>query len=367
MALKILHVNDHGVSVPRIINSAKTAKSRDNHVYFCGSSLYSYLEGNSIFDKSYNIGWVNKKWLWLKWPAIKKSLGQVLDELRPDLIHCHNIFAAKVVSEFDYPFIMDDHELFSLEFKASIHNSASRIIPNVQFRLASYMCSIWEKKIAERAPIITISQEIANVYRKMSNKVFVVPNFPTTDAIPIGSNILLHASPDNMVSVYFGADRESNPHEFRNISGLHNTFRSSVDIGSLVRIGIETNTEPNIESLGFLPIREAYEIMQERCHIGLVPWKPHWFHKYCSPSKAYEYAHCGLYVMVTHNLQEVVSTMDSHCDTYGDFTELTEKLRYLKNNPDELNNRRKATLDYARRHLTWEKHEQKILDAYKCC
>ncbi|HEV8405028.1 MAG TPA: glycosyltransferase [Nitrososphaera sp.] len=365
MTLKILHVNDHGLSVPRILNSAKTAKEQGNQVFFCGSSLYSYLS-NSIFDKTFDIGWTNKKWLWIKWRAIKKQLKHVLDEIRPDIIHAHNVFAAKVVSEFDYPFIMDDHELFSLEFKASMYHTFSAVVPDAQFRLASFMCARWEKSIAERAPIITISEEIAKVYRMLTSRVFLVPNFPASNDIPNPTSIN-HARPEDISSAYLGADTEENPHQFRDITGLHDTFRKSNEIGKLVNIGINRPTEENISSLGFLPLNEAYQSLQNRCHIGLIPWKPHWFHKYCSPSKAFEYAHCGLYVMVTHQLDEVANTLGPHCTTFRDYSELADNLKYFKEHTEELNEKRKSALEFAKKNLIWEKYEQNVLDAYKCC
>ena len=40
----------------------------------------------------------------------KKQLERVLKETRPDVIYAHNIFSAKMVSEFEIPFVYDDHE-----------------------------------------------------------------------------------------------------------------------------------------------------------------------------------------------------------------------------------------------------------------
>ena len=44
----------------------------------------------------------------------KKQLGKVMRESKPDLVHAHNIFSAKIISEFDIPFVFDDHEYTSV-------------------------------------------------------------------------------------------------------------------------------------------------------------------------------------------------------------------------------------------------------------
>ncbi len=363
MALKILHVNDVGLNDPRIVNSALSAKKQGHHVYFCGGKIFSYLT-SPIFEKTFNINWVHKKWLIVKWRSIRKQFVKVLEEINPDIIHAHDIFAAKMVSEFGYPFVLDDHEFYSLEFKASMNAYGDGLGRNIEFKLASWLTARWEKFVAEKAPVITVSQQIANEYRKITNKVSVVPNFPLEDAKmnPMAFN---YANSTNLTSVYIGNDTEEKPHQFRNIVGLYDVFRNH-DVGKLVRIGVAYPKEEKIESIGFVPLHEAYQTMYS-CHVGLIPWKPHWFHKYCNPNKAYEYAHCGLYVMTTENLEEIISTFGEHCDTFKDYDELVEKLSYFKHNPEVLNKVRERTLDFAKKNLVWERHEHKILEAYKSC
>lgn len=362
--MKILHLNDHGVSAPRIVNSAKTGKDAGNEVYFCGSTLYDYIK-DPVFEKTYHIGWGSKKEILTKWRSIKKQIGQMLDELRPDIIHAHDIFAARMAAEFDYPFVFNDHELFSKEFQASVQNRPSTLVADMQFRLIAKRCSEWERLVAERAPIITVAEATVVDYKEMTGKVFVVPNFPRRGTIK--EHELGGATPSSLTSVYLGADTEEKTTKFREITGLYDCFRNNNDIGKLVRIGVDHPNDQNIQSLGFLPLKDGYRVMQERCHIGLVPWKPHWFHPYCGPSKAYEYAHCGLALIVTPELHEIIDRMEGHIETFGNYDELAEKMRYFKDHPEELNALRKASVEHARENLVWEKHEQKILDAYKLC
>jgi glycosyltransferase involved in cell wall biosynthesis len=43
------------------------------------------------------------------------------------------------------------------------------------------------------------------------------------------------------------------------------------------------------------------------------------------------------------------------------------KLCYLQQHPEELHKLRKRTQELAREKLTWEKHENQIISAYKAC
>jgi len=102
-----------------------------------------------------------------------------------------------------------------------------------------------------------------------------------------------------------------------------------------------------------------------RNSIGLIPWKKHWSHPFLNPNKAYEYAHAGLFVMLTSDLKSVANTLEDNCLTFEDYYDLASKLEYFRSNTDELYERRLKIFNYARKNLFWEKHEQKIMDAYK--
>jgi len=84
-----------------------------------------------------------------------------------------------------------------------------------------------------------------------------------------------------------------------------------------------------------------------------------------NPNKAYEYAHAGLFVMVTSDLTSVIRTLGDNCLTFEDYDDLTSKLEYFKTNMDELYKKRVKIFNYARGNLVWEKHDKKIIDAYK--
>jgi hypothetical protein len=99
--------------------------------------------------------------------------------------------------------------------------------------------------------------------------------------------------------------------------------------------------------------------------IGLMPWKKHWFHRYVSPNKAYEYAHAGLFVMYTSSLEPVKEYLLDNCLTFRDYEEMVSHLDYFKDNLEELYRKRIKSFEFARANLLWENYEKNILYAYK--
>jgi len=99
--------------------------------------------------------------------------------------------------------------------------------------------------------------------------------------------------------------------------------------------------------------------------IGLIPWKKHWSHPFLNPNKAYEYAHAGLFVMLTSDLTSVIHTLGDNCLTFENYDDLALKLQYFKTNVDELYEKRVKVFNSARQNLVWEKHEKNIIEAYK--
>lgn len=375
--LKVLHINDSGLDSPRIVNAAMTGKKAGYEVYFCGAS-YSSSPQSDIFAGQRQITFTNKArlgrpvasflnhWPWYPYPSealrVSRQLSDVVDQIRPDLIHAHNIFAGHYASSFGIPMVLDDHELYSVETKAQYDKAKA---PNtlIKSKIKVGRWEKYEKNLGERHPIITVSEKIADHHRQYCKRVFVVPNYPLQDAIKIKN--FSKATKTNMQSVYLGRDSIKNPTSFRDISHLHNIFSGNREVGNLARIGVKMPPASKITCFGLIHMQEAYSIMQRQCHIGLVPWRRHWFHEYCVPNKVYEYAHCGLWVITIDDIIPVIKDFGSLCDTFGNYSELSDLLEYYNNQPDELNEKRLLSLKHARKNLIWEKLEHRILEAYR--
>lgn len=364
--LKILHVSDGGINDPRIIKAALTGKKNNYDVYFCGT------KSNQKFDNIFrDVRWIRDKdttvrrlgLMFGNAMILEKHLNKAIEEIRPDIIHAHNIFVARYAANFGIPLIFDDHEFYSMAIKAKFEKVTSIKI-RIKKYVINYLSKIWkdwEKELATNHPVITVSKPIADYYKQFTNNVFVVQNYPSKDAIKIDT---INDSSRETCSVYVGMDSNSNYKSYRDISGLHEIFNKP-NTGKLIRIGVNEPNNARIRSLGYVPMHEVFKIMHEQCNIGLLPWKRHWFHKYCNPNKVYEYAYCGLWLLTINDIPSIINDFDSLCDTFSNYNELEDILKYYNEHTDELYEKRNAIFRHAINNLIWENVEGRILEAYK--
>lgn len=376
----------------RIEKSAITASKWGHEVFFGGKRSDDYT--GKTFSKVYEINWTPPARLGIPfyWHSVKKQVEKVLREVRPDIVHAHNIFSAKMMlSEFGLPLVFDDHEywikysnVFSEMSKLTIleqqskRNGNNNTIQLLQTRIkkvlrthyAIRLWPKWERELVSSVPTITVSDRIAEGLRSIANtgnnssRVFVVPNFPANEEVKNLPKPHFHTK---LSCVYAGSDgqaKEKRPN--RDIDGLADVFESH-DIGTLNIIGwSERSTTGKITYKGFLPRQEMYNEMSKHS-IGLIPWKKHWTHAYSSPNKAYEYAHVGLFVMCTSTFETVTENLKENCITFEDYEQLASQLEYFKENLEELYRKRLKIFEFARNELIWDKFENNIFQAYQLC
>jgi len=374
--LKILHITDGGLDDLRVINAALTGKKSGYEEFFCGEKPRT----NFTTDVFKDTQWIkisnrvrisesispsiDKFWPFYPFPkhalALEKQIKLCVEKIKPDIIHAHNIFVAYHSLNLEIPLVLDDHELYSVEIIANTENSSWR--RKTISKIKEKLWKKWENMIGEKHPIITVSKTIANHHKKYCKNVFVVPNYPRKNSIE--NKYFNEATNNNLSSVYLGTDfKDSN--SIRNIRGLHEIFSEEKNTGFLKRIGVSSPNNSKIQSFGFIPMKEAYQIMQKQCHIGLLPWRHHWFHEYCCPNKVYEYAHNGLWLVTIDDLSPVIDDFGKFCDKFNSYDNLSSLLEFYNQNPDDLNKKRHDILNFAKDNLIWEKNEDKILDAYK--
>lgn len=377
--MKILHLSDDGLPDWRVEKSALTAKKAGHEVYFGGR-----LDNNAkstIFSEIHRINWTAGAMVGIPYyyHRVKRQIEKLVKQLGPDIIHSHNIGSAKISHDLGLPAVFDDHEYFGMLSRVNAENiklqntqnlksGFDRIKQNMKASFISQQSisnwTNWEKELVLSLPTITVSEQIANELREVADgktkEIIVVPNFPLEAEISFKEP----QDHEHLSSVYAGGDSKHKQVTNRDISGLTNLFADN-DIGNLTIIGWEhAESSEKYKATGFLPRDKMFSEMIQNS-IGLIPWKKHWSHPFLNPNKAYEYAHAGLFVMLTADLRSVVSTLEDNCLTFEDYEDLASKLEYFRSNTDELYERRLKIFNYARKCLIWEKHEQKIMDAYK--
>jgi hypothetical protein len=106
--LRILHLSDVGLPDWRIEKSAMSALKFDHEVMFAGGDSKNYQ--TKTFSKIYEIKWTERarRGIPLYWYSVKKQVERVIKEVRPDVVHAHDIFSAKIISESTLPFVYDE-------------------------------------------------------------------------------------------------------------------------------------------------------------------------------------------------------------------------------------------------------------------
>lgn len=378
--MKILHLSDDGLPDWRVEKSALTAKKAGHEVVFGGR-----LDNNAIttvFSELHPIRWTAGAMVGIPYyyHHVKKQIEKLVKDVRPEVVHSHNIGSAKISHDLRLPVVFDNHEYFAMLSRVNAENIKFQNTRNLKsgfYKIKQNMkLSIitrrsisnwtnWEKELIVSVPTITVSEQIAQELKKLgkvgTKEIIVIPNFPLKEEQAAYKEPQPHGE---LSCVYAGGDSKHKKVTNRDISGLTNLF-SEKDIGNLTIIGWE---EPEIgekyKATGFLSRDKMfYEMIQNS--IGLIPWKKHWSHPFLNPNKAYEYAHAGLFVMLTSDLRSVITTLGDNCISFEDYGDMASKLDYFKSNTDELYEKRLRIFNFARRNLFWEKHEKKIMDAYK--
>jgi glycosyltransferase involved in cell wall biosynthesis len=388
--LRVLHLSDYALPDWRIEKSAISALNRNYQVFFAGLPSNS---SDGVFSKIYEINWTPRarRAFPYYWYCVKKQLKKIVREARPDIVHAHNIFSAKMVSEIAVPFVYDDHEYWpsyvrrqiesynsSLEQSSRNNDSPKRIIRKTILSLLNArflkLGLRWEKQLVSSTPTITVSENIAAELRHLggNGKVFITPNFPMKNEIKDIPPPKFH---NELISVYAGIEPKNNIKiAHRNMEGFVDIFNRYNDVGNLTMIGVEESSNNTLSHSGpsnakvaykgYLPRHLMYQEMQNSS-VGIVPFRKHWSHKYISPNKAYEYAHAGLVVLCTSSLVPIKNTLRDYCITFEDYEDMILQLRDCRNNMEKNYEMRLGVYQFAKENLLWENYEQNIFDAYR--
>lgn len=376
--MRILHLSDDGLPDWRVEKSALSAKKKGYEVFFAGR--LNSIAQSTVFSETYPVKWTAAAMIGIPYyyRRVKEQIEKLVKQVRPDIVHSHNIGSAKISHHLGLPMVFDDHEYFrmlslvnaeNLKFQNGVQltSGLKRTIQSMKLSFISRQSisnwTKWEKELVSSVPTITVSEQIAQeltMDRDGGKEIFVVPNFPMEAEAGEFSEPKSHKY---LSCVYAGGDSKHKQITNRDISGLTNLFEDN-DIGNLTIIGWEAESSEKFKATGFLARDKMFSEMSQNS-TGLIPWKKHWSHPFLNPNKAYEYAHAGLFVMLTSDLTSVINTLGDNCLTFEDYDDLVSKLEYFKTNMDDLYEKRLKIFNYARTNLVWEKHDKKILDAYK--
>ena len=219
----------------------------------------------------------------------------------------------------------------------------------------------WELDIVSKLPTLVPSESIREELSDISKNIFVLPNFPLKSEVELINEPKNH---ERLASVYAGTPvYKGYQTPIKNIDGFIELFNENA-IGELNVIGWKSEDSEFVKYHGFLDRVEMITEMS-KSSFGFIPWKKHPFHPYCSPNKAYEYAHAGLIIFSTNSIRPIFDELQENIVGFDDYEAMVEKIKDLMVSPHNIYNRRLKTSRFARNNLLWEKYEKNIFEAYK--
>lgn len=340
-----------------------SATERNHVCYFAGSHPSPSFEGHT-FEKTFHVPWSPEAKLHLPyyWDKVKAKVSDIVKEVDPDIIHAHDVFAGRVSKEICFPFVYDSHEYWSIDMPLKLVRRGIQILALKHFIARSFGLKLWAKwqeEIVSKTPTLTISQKAVDSLRKHGEEVYLLPNFPHKYEV---DRIQFLEKNNEFSCAYIGNDITT-PTKHRNVDYLKNVFSES-NVGILKVLGDKSlESTSTIHSLGFLPYKEMLQTLTS-FHVGLLPWVPHPYHKFCQPNKIADYAHAGLLPIISGSLKSAIELLGKNCIVFEKPSELSPILKKLIREQKQVENTTREIIDFARQTLIWDVYEENIFKAY---
>ncbi|MFQ5833394.1 MAG: glycosyltransferase [Candidatus Thorarchaeota archaeon] len=326
--MKILHICDGGLPDPRVERMALTMKKEGHELSFIGGKE-TRSQNLSVFSHTSSVSIGSGPRL-AHDPRIRSRWVRAIEKANPDIVHAHDVLVGHFMLHTDIPAIFDDHENLSAQRFAYMSRS---FIRRNAARLLLRKIPIWERQMAERYPVLTVSEGIANFYRNYTNDVNVLMNVPSLPEVE-----WLESPKVREGCVFIGSDfLLSRFHPARDMTGLQ----------ELIDFDIVTG----------LPHREMMRFLAGH-KIGLTPYRPHPFQLVCNPNKNYEYLHAGLQVVLQRNLAHLFKN-NPYVYSFRNYDDIRNVIDSVQDVDHS------AIMAHSRRNYIWENQEDIIREAYK--
>jgi hypothetical protein len=325
--MRILHLSHTGLPDLRIEKTAQIMKDEGHELIFLGGRPAT-RQNLAAFKETRYLHLGNDLEVALS-PFPRRRWLREIEDIRPDIIHAHNIIVARFLLGTDYRAIYDDHEYWS---KQTFKYAERKMPRGLASRPLMYLIPIWERKVLSRYPTLTTTSNAASEHRRYCSWVGVTRNCPMRQQIAF-----LDLNNERKGIVYTGNDFEREkflPH--RDMTNL----RSYLDF----------------DVINGLSHRE----MMERLvfyRIGITPWLPHPWHPYSDANRNYEYLHAGLQVIVNQSIKKLFHD-NPFVHAFQSYAGLKDVIDGIPDSdPQEI-------ADYAKKEYLWDDQKGTIIEAY---
>lgn len=371
--MKILVLN---LSMPdhRVEKESFLAKKAGNKVFFAGKCKENYeskIASESIYEKYFDFDITPRNRLGFKLDGIIERLQELTDSYDFDLVHAHNIYLANIASKLGIPVVFDDHEYHANRFQY-LRPPISKTKDYVAHIIMKIRYPRWEKSLVKKFPIITVSKQIVQDYKKRypEANVFFMPNAPLLEETDSFQKISVKKE-DEIKSIYVGLnDFSSTLCSYRDTTGFLELWNEG-DIGELVIIGDKLlKSSKNVKSLGFIPRNELFNEMS-KAHLGIIGYRPHPFHYFINPNKVYNYVHLGLFLVAPKTIlaaEEIVNKYREEMDAnfgllFSSFNDIKHLIKKKKDIILEMDY--KKVQEIAKKHFVLNNYKENLTKAYK--
>ncbi len=288
----------------------------------------------------------------------RPPLRELVDEIDPDVIHAHNIFIARAVTDFGYPVIYNDHEYWSKSELANNPISLPFTRTFIKKRIAwpyRYLTfKRWEKYVLKRSVVVTQHERTASEHRRRALGAFVWPNQPemseTADVWERAKE-----SERDYEAVFIGADMGMKSCPYRRAEKAYKLLKKK-DVKLIIIGDKRIQSSGNVLSTGYIEHKKIYDFTL-RSTSGLIAWKSHPHHRYCNTNKFYLYVHSGALPIIPHLMGP------SH-------DEFLLRFKKIKQIPELIEQAKRIdpmdVIEYAKSHYVLEQHDDVLKEAYEC-
>lgn len=353
--MKILHISHSGMPDARVEKMGLLAKNMGHEVCFAGPVIDDYGLGGRTFD-SYS----RYKRSGMFDYGVRDRIRKIIKGIKPDIIHAHDIFAVVSIDNLGVPFVFDDHEFFSTKRATFIGWSETswyrRLLGLVEVRWWRWL----EKTISQKAPVITVSNLIAEHYKSLGSSAYVIPNYPSRFELDMAK--FSFSKNKRFSAVYLGKDIHHIYAPYRDSRGITELFEDT-DMEFVVIGDDNLSSSKNVTSTGFIPHMSIYKELSKN-HVGIIPWKSHPYHQICSLNKTYLYAHCGLAIVLNSSFENMISEFGGNCLVVEDMQDLKTTLLDLQQDVDKTINMGSKVAEFAQKYFIVERYTDVLEQVY---
>ena len=120
--MRILHLSDDGLPDWRVEKSAITAKKAGHELFFAGRLTNNTK--STVFSEVHQVKWTARGMVGIPYyyHCVKKQIQELVRQIRPEIVHAHNIGSAKISLDLGLPVVFDDHEYFAMLSRVNAEN-----------------------------------------------------------------------------------------------------------------------------------------------------------------------------------------------------------------------------------------------------